>query len=76
MVLQEWHEERENQRTVRALLEAGKEYVEAETASWEPDDRRDACAEVSRLLEDDVTADWTHEDVTDLVDDVLSGWED
>ena len=43
---------------------------------WESDDRARALRDVERVLQDDVEAGSTEQDVKDAVDDVLDEWED
>ncbi|MDQ6768657.1 MAG: hypothetical protein M3Z54_01560 [Gemmatimonadota bacterium] len=67
------HEEEER---VIALIRSGKFYAWTETQSWDSKAAERANREVERALRDDVAADWTKDDVRDLVDDVLDEWDE
>jgi excisionase family DNA binding protein len=70
---QEWLDE----RRVQQLVEYGKSYASSKMGwDWESDDRARALRDVERVLQDDVEAGSTEQDVKDAVDDVLDEWED
>jgi hypothetical protein len=69
-------DQRQEEERVTALIRSGKFYAWAETQSWDRKAAERANREVERALRDDVEADWTKDDVTDLVDDVLEEWDD
>ncbi len=70
-------QEVQDERRVQQLIEYGKSYASSRTMwQWEYDDRARAIRDVERMLQDDVEADWTEQDVKDAVDDELGEWED
>lgn len=70
---QEWLDE----RRVQQLVEYGKSYASSKMRwDWESDDRARALRNVERVLQDDVEAGSTEQDVKDAVDDELAEWED
>lgn len=82
-LLKPWREaqEREREKTeeqnqLDQLIRSGKSYAWSETRSWDPKPAERANREVERALRQEVEADWTRDDVTDLVDDVLAEWDD
>lgn len=68
-------EEAEEQRQIRQLIASGRTYAWCETLSWDPEDREDACEEISEVLENRVGADWSKDDVDELVDDILDKYD-
>jgi excisionase family DNA binding protein len=82
-VLKPWRDAKERERAkleeqerVTALIRSGKFHAWTETRSWDRKPAERANREVERALRDDVEADWTQDEVNDLVDDVLDEWED
>lgn len=69
-------EQRQEEERVTALIRSGKFYAWTETQGWDSKEAERANRKVERALRDDVEADWTKDDVTDLVDDVLDEWDD
>lgn len=65
---------RESERKKESLTIAGKWYAHTETLTWDRRAADRANREVERTLRDEVDADWTDDDVRDLVDDVLDEW--
>lgn len=66
----------EDAQRVAALIRSGKFYAWTETQGWDSKAAERANREVERALRDDVAADWTKDDVRDLVDDVLDEWDE
>ena len=66
----------DDQNKVDGLIRSGKFHAWTETQSWDGKAAERAQREVERALRDDVAADWTKDDVRDLVDDVLDEWEE
>lgn len=64
----------ESQRTVDSLILSGKWHSQVETRTWNRRAAERANREVERALRDEVDANWTSDDVRDLVDDVLDEW--
>lgn len=64
----------ESERVAATLVNSGKLYAQIETWAWERRDSERALREVDRALRDEVEADWTDDDVHDLVDDILDEW--
>lgn len=80
-ILKPWREEEarkraklESQRTLDSLILSGKWHAQVETRTWDRRAADRASREVERTLRDEVDADWTNDDVHDLVDDVLDEW--
>lgn len=70
-------QEAQDERRIRQLIEYGKNYASSQTLrDWEYDDRTRALREVERLLNDEVEAAWTEQDIKDAVDDELGEWEE
>lgn len=63
-------------RKCDSLTTSGKWYANAETRDWDRREAERARREVERALREGVEADWTQDDVRDLVDDVLDQWDD
>src|SRR5574341_874756 len=67
----------QDERRVQQLIQYGKSYASSKTLwDWESDDRARVLRDVERMLQDDVDAEWTEQDVKDAVDDELAEWED
>ena len=70
-------QEAQDERRVEQLIEYGKSYASSQTLwDWGCDDRARALRDVERMLNDEVEAAWTEQDVKDAVDDELGEWED
>lgn len=82
-ILKRWKDEEANQRAEReseqrlkSLILSGKWYAWTETRSWDRPAADRASREVERALREEVDAEWTEDDVRDLVDDVLDEWDE
>jgi excisionase family DNA binding protein len=82
-LLKPWRDAQERERTkiekqnqLDQLIRSGKSYAWSETRSWDPKPAERANREVERALREEIEAEWTSDDVIDLVDDVLSEWSD
>jgi len=64
----------ESERKLDSLIISGRWHAQAETRNWDRRAADGANREVERSLRDEVEADWTNDDVRDLVDDVLDEW--
>lgn len=80
-VLRPWREEEarkraklESQQKLESLILSGRWHAQTQTRSWDRRVADRANREVDRALQDEVDADWTNDDVRDLVDDVLDEW--
>ena len=69
-------EEAEEQRQIRKLVAHAEHYAWRETMSWDREDRKDAREEVSEVLGARVGADWSEDNVEELVDDILDKYDD
>jgi len=61
----------ERDQRVKALILSGRWYAQSETRDWDRRDAERAMREAERAMKEDVDADWSEDDVRDLVDDVL-----
>jgi hypothetical protein len=80
-VLKPWRDEEarkramlESRRKLDSLILTGKWYAQIETVQWDRRAADRAKREVEATLRGEVDADWTADDVRDLVDDVLDEW--
>jgi excisionase family DNA binding protein len=80
-VLKPWRDEEarkraklESRRQIDSLILSGKWHAQTETRNWDRRAADRAYREVERALLDEVDADWTDDEVRDLVDDVLDEW--
>jgi len=80
-VLKPWRDEEarsrakiESQRKLDSLILVGRWHAQVETRNWDRRAADRANREIERTLRDEVDADWTDDDVRDLVDDVLDEW--
>jgi len=80
-VLKPWRDEEarkrakvESQRKLESLILIGRWHAQSETRIWDRRAAERANREVERTLQEEVSADWTDDDVRDLVDDVLDEW--
>lgn len=64
----------ESQRKLDSLILSGKWHAQAGTRTWDRRAADRANRAVERALRDEVDADWTGDEVRDLVDDVLDEW--
>lgn len=69
-------EEKEEQRKLNLLILGGLSYARTETREWEGEDAARAIREVEEELRLEAEADWTIDDVRDLVAEVLDDWAD
>lgn len=81
--LRPWRQQLERQRArdrdqeQRArLIQSGTTHAMIGTFGWDFDDAEEARADVARRLRREVGSDWTDADVQELVDEVLSEWEE
>jgi len=58
------------------LLYVGKSYAHSKMADWDARDITRAERQITREMEEDVEADWSGDDVRELVDDILEEWEE
>ncbi len=72
----EEREEAEEGRQIRKLVAHGEHYAWRETISWDREDRIDARKEIGEVLGARVGADWSEDDVEELVDDILDKYDD
>lgn len=82
-LLKPWHDAEERERAAahdRALtyylIGEGTRYARGQVREWESADATRALRDVEKALEGEVEPEWTHDDVHDLVDDVLGEWEE
>jgi len=69
--------QQDDERRIHALIAYGKSHAESETmVDWDSSEQDRARREVEDALKDKVKADWSEGNVKDLVDDVLSKWDD
>lgn len=68
-------EEEEEKRQLNILILGALSYARTETREWEPKDAARALREVEEELRREAEADWTMDDVRDLVAEVLDEWE-
>lgn len=80
-VLKPWRDDQgrkaakvQSQRKLDSLILSGKWHAQTETRQWDRRAAERAKREVDRALRDEVDADWTDDDVRELVDDVLDEW--
>lgn len=64
------------ERQLDSLIQRGKSHAFTETVQWDRNDAEDARAAVLDALEEEVDADWTNQDVEDLVDEVLEEFDE
>lgn len=66
----------EARRKLDALRAHGRRYAVGETSGWDWSAQTEARRGVETAVATEVAADWSPEDVEDLVDDVLAEWDD
>ena len=64
------------ERRVKDLITHGVKYADDETRQWDISAKYDARGEVGEALKLKVKADWTEQEVQDLVDELLDKWEE
>jgi hypothetical protein len=64
----------ESERTIKSLILSGRWYAQSETRDWHRREAERAMRETERAMKAEVEADWSEDDVRDLVDDVLEEW--
>jgi excisionase family DNA binding protein len=70
-------QQQDEKRRLDALIVRGNDYAKWETITgWDLSESDRARREVARVLKTKVKADWTDDDVKDLVDKVLATWDD
>lgn len=74
---EERRKQQEDERKMKALIEHGNSRAWTKTiAGWDWSDAQRARRDVERALRDELKADWSEDDVDDLVDDELAEWEE
>jgi excisionase family DNA binding protein len=88
-IVRRYHEQRAEEETMQkqereralqqaqleGLVESGVENAHRSTSSWDPLERARVRREVEEQLREEVTADWTEEEVRALVAEILSEWQ-
>ena len=69
-------EEQEDRLRVESLIKHGKSRAVTNTLLWDQLIRDDALGAVDQVLKAEVEADWTEADVSEMVDEILEGWEE
>jgi excisionase family DNA binding protein len=66
----------QEERQLDSLIERGKSHAFTETLLWDRNEAEDARATALDALEEEVEADWTKQDVEELVDEVLEEFDE
>lgn len=82
-VLKPWREEKAKQeeamrrkKNYESLLQAGLSHASSKTSSWDAEDRERVRRDVQRELREEVGAEWTRQEVIDLVEGILDDYSD
>lgn len=65
---------KQRQQHLHNLMQSGNTSALLKTLRWPVEDARRARRQVETILSDEVTPEWTDEEVVDLVEEILEGW--